>query len=124
MRDLTRGGLASGLIELAATSHHALEINETALPIHQDVSSACEILGFDPLYIANEGCFALFVPEAQTDTDPECVAPASTGPTGLPNRQGYSDRSARYGYPANRDGHQPGSGFIERGAIAEDMFDA
>lgn len=66
MRDLTRGGLASGLIELAATSHHAIDVNETALPIHQDVNSACEILGFDPLYIANEGCFALFVPEAQT----------------------------------------------------------
>ncbi len=65
MRDLTRGGLASGLIELAAASHHAFEINEIALPIHQDVNSACEILGFDPLYIANEGCFALFVPEAQ-----------------------------------------------------------
>ncbi|WP_432741609.1 hydrogenase expression/formation protein HypE [Methylobacter sp. G7] len=65
MRDLTRGGLASGLIELAVTSHHALEIDEAALPIHQDVSSACEILGFDPLYIANEGCFALFVPQAQ-----------------------------------------------------------
>lgn len=66
MRDLTRGGLASGLIELATTSHHAIEIDETALPIHQDVNSACEILGFDPLYIANEGCFALFVPEAQS----------------------------------------------------------
>lgn len=66
MRDLTRGGLASGLIELAVTSHHAIEINETALPIHQDVNSACEILGFDPLYIANEGCFALVVPEAQS----------------------------------------------------------
>lgn len=65
MRDLTRGGLASGLIELAASSHHAIKIDETALPIHQDVSSACEILGFDPLYIANEGCFALFVPQAQ-----------------------------------------------------------
>ncbi|MGZ5031225.1 MAG: hydrogenase expression/formation protein HypE [Methylobacter sp.] len=67
MRDLTRGGLASCLIELAATSHHAIEISEAALPIHQDVNSACEILGFDPLYIANEGCFALFVPEAQTE---------------------------------------------------------
>lgn len=66
MRDLTRGGLASGLIELAVTSHHAIEIEETAVPIRQDVNSACEILGFDPLYIANEGCFALFVPEAQT----------------------------------------------------------
>jgi len=67
MRDLTRGGLASCLIELAATSRHAMEIDEAALPIHQDVNSACEILGFDPLYIANEGCFALFVPEAQTE---------------------------------------------------------
>jgi len=66
MRDLTRGGLASCLIELASTSRHHIEINETALPIHQDVNSACEILGFDPIYIANEGCFALFVPEAQT----------------------------------------------------------
>jgi hydrogenase expression/formation protein HypE len=67
MRDLTRGGLASCLIELASTSQHHIEINETALPIHQDVNSACEILGFDPVYIANEGCFALFVPEAQTE---------------------------------------------------------
>ncbi|NOS74515.1 MAG: hydrogenase expression/formation protein HypE [Methyloglobulus sp.] len=67
MRDLTRGGLASCLIELAAASGHAIEINETALPIQHDVSSACEILGFDPLYIANEGCFALFVAEAQTE---------------------------------------------------------
>jgi hydrogenase expression/formation protein HypE len=67
MRDLTRGGLASGLIELATASKHQFEIKETALPIQQDVLSACEILGFDPLYIANEGCFALFVPAAQTE---------------------------------------------------------
>lgn len=66
MRDLTRGGLASNLIELAATSGHAIEINETALPIQPDVDSACEILGFDPVYIANEGCFVLFVSEVQT----------------------------------------------------------
>jgi hydrogenase expression/formation protein HypE len=64
MRDLTRGGLASAMIELATTSSHHIEIDETALPIQADVNSACEILGFDPLYIANEGCFALFVPEA------------------------------------------------------------
>ena len=66
LRDLTRGGLASALIELATTSRHAIEINETALPVHADVQSACEVLGFDPLYIANEGCFALFVPEQAT----------------------------------------------------------
>lgn len=68
MRDLTRGGLASGMIELAAASKHHFEISELALPIQQEVNSACEILGFDPLYIANEGCFALFVPESQTES--------------------------------------------------------
>jgi hydrogenase expression/formation protein HypE len=67
MRDLTRGGLASCLIELATTSRHHIEINESVLTMQQDVNSACEILGFDPLYIANEGCFALFVSEAQTE---------------------------------------------------------
>jgi hydrogenase expression/formation protein HypE len=67
MRDLTRGGLASGLIELATTSQHHFEIKETSLPVQDDVKSACEILGFDPLYIANEGCFALFVPESDSE---------------------------------------------------------
>ena len=67
MRDLTRGGLASGLIELACASHSAFDIDEPALPIHADVQSACEILGFDPWYIANEGCFVLFVPATQTE---------------------------------------------------------
>ncbi len=67
LRDLTRGGLSSGLIELAATSGHHIEIDEFALPIHEDVHSACEILGFDPLYIANEGCCLLFVPENQAE---------------------------------------------------------
>lgn len=67
MRDLTRGGLASCLIELATTSNHRFEISETVIPIRQAVTSVCEILGFDPLYIANEGCFVLFVPEAQTE---------------------------------------------------------
>ncbi len=67
MRDLTRGGLASSLIELAISSKHHFEINETSLPVQDDVKSACEILGFDPLYIANEGCFVLFVPESDSE---------------------------------------------------------
>ena len=62
MRDLTRGGLASTLIELAITAKVHMEIRQEDLPIHNDVQSLCEILGFDPLYIANEGCFALIVP--------------------------------------------------------------
>lgn len=67
LRDLTRGGLASGLLELATTSKHAIEIQETELPILENVQSACDILGFDPLYIANEGCFALFLPKNQAN---------------------------------------------------------
>lgn len=67
MRDLTRGGLASGLIELASTARQHFEITETSLPVNQDVNSACEILGFDPIYIANEGAFVLFVPEQQSE---------------------------------------------------------
>jgi hydrogenase expression/formation protein HypE len=79
MRDLTRGGLASGLIELATASKHQFELNETALPIQQDVNSACEILGFDPLYIANESCFALFVPESHTE---QCLSVLQHHPLG------------------------------------------
>jgi len=67
LRDLTRGGLAAALIELAATAQQHIEISEAALPINGNVKSACEILGFDPVYIANEGAFIAFVPEAQTE---------------------------------------------------------
>ena len=61
MRDLTRGGLASTLIELASSANLVFEIQQSEIPVHEDVRSLCEILGFDPLYIANEGCFALCV---------------------------------------------------------------
>ena len=64
MRDLTRGGLASALVEITEASGHPIEINEVAIPVREDVRGACEILGFDPLYLANEGRFALFVPES------------------------------------------------------------
>jgi len=66
MRDLTRGGLSSALIELADTANCLIEIDENTLPIRDDVQSACEILGLDPMFIANEGCFVLFIPEQDT----------------------------------------------------------
>lgn len=68
LRDLTRGGLASCLIELAHSANVHIEITETSLPIIEPVRTACELLGFDPLYIANEGCFALFLPPEQVDS--------------------------------------------------------
>jgi hydrogenase expression/formation protein HypE len=61
LRDLTRGGLASGLVEIATAAKLHLHIQEQAIPINEDVRGACEILGLDPLYVANEGCFAAFV---------------------------------------------------------------
>mgnify|MGYP000583810843 CR=1 FL=1 len=67
LRDLTRGGLASALIEIAETARLNLLIEESAIPVREDVRAACEILGFDPLYVANEGRMAVFVPEAQVE---------------------------------------------------------
>ncbi len=64
LRDLTRGGLASALNEIAATAGVQVDIEEDAVPVRDDVRGACEILGLDPLYVANEGRFAAFVPEA------------------------------------------------------------
>jgi hydrogenase expression/formation protein HypE len=63
LRDLTRGGLSSGLIEIAETAQLRISIDELAIPVREDVTGACEILGLDPLYLANEGRFIAIVPE-------------------------------------------------------------
>lgn len=63
MRDLTRGGLATALIEIAQTSKLSININETEITVREDVKGACEILGLDPMYVANEGRFVVFVKE-------------------------------------------------------------
>jgi len=55
MRDPTRGGLATSLNELAMQSGVGINIEENKIPVHEAVNAACELLGFDPLYVANEG---------------------------------------------------------------------
>ncbi|MCC6273968.1 MAG: hydrogenase expression/formation protein HypE [Deltaproteobacteria bacterium] len=67
MRDLTRGGLATALVEIAEASGLGIAIEEAAVPVCEPVRGACEILGLDPLYVANEGRFALFIPETQAE---------------------------------------------------------
>jgi hydrogenase expression/formation protein HypE len=67
IRDATRGGLATLLNEVAAASHVAIEIDEALTPIREHVKGFCEILGLDPLYLANEGKVAVFVPAEQSD---------------------------------------------------------
>jgi hydrogenase expression/formation protein HypE len=67
LRDLTRGGLASALVEIAEAAQLHVSIQETAIPVREDVRGACEILGFDPLYVANEGRFIAFVAAHDAD---------------------------------------------------------
>jgi len=62
LRDPTRGGLATTLKEIALSSKATIEINEEDIPIHEGVRAACEILGYDPLYLANEGKLVAFIP--------------------------------------------------------------
>lgn len=65
MRDLTRGGLTSVLNEIAEAAHLTLDVEEKLIPVREDVRAACEILGLDPLQVACEGRFALFLPEGE-----------------------------------------------------------
>lgn len=67
LRDLTRGGLASALNEIAETARLQINLEEKNIPVREDVHGACEILGLDPLYIANEGRFIAFVPPAEAE---------------------------------------------------------
>jgi hydrogenase expression/formation protein HypE len=61
MRDPTRGGLATTLVELCEDFHFTMEIDEASIPARSDVQGACDILGYDPLYLANEGKVVIIV---------------------------------------------------------------
>jgi hydrogenase expression/formation protein HypE len=64
LRDPTRGGVASALNEIADVSRTGIVLDEAAIPVRDDVRGACEILGLDPLYVANEGkCLAVVAPD-------------------------------------------------------------
>jgi hydrogenase expression/formation protein HypE len=63
LRDPTRGGVASALNEIAEASRVGIEIDESLLPVPDDVRAACEVLGLDPLYVANEGILLAFAAE-------------------------------------------------------------
>jgi hydrogenase expression/formation protein HypE len=67
LRDLTRGGLGSALVELSESAGLEFVVEETRIAVREDVRAACEILGFDPLYVANEGRFVAFVLDGQAE---------------------------------------------------------
>jgi hydrogenase expression/formation protein HypE len=69
LRDLTRGGLASALNEIADDMGVGMELDEAAVPVSDEVAAACEVLGLDPFYVANEGRLVAFVaPDAAEET--------------------------------------------------------
>lgn len=67
LRDLTRGGLATSLVEISGTAKLRIRFDEEAVPVGEEVRGACEVLGLDPLYVANEGRFVAFVPAGEAD---------------------------------------------------------
>jgi hydrogenase expression/formation protein HypE len=67
LRDPTRGGLATALCEIALSSNVGIRLEEAEIPVREEVRGACELLGFDPLYVACEGRFLAIVPGAQVD---------------------------------------------------------
>jgi len=67
LRDLTRGGLAAALCEIADHARVGIELDEASIPVSDQVSGACELLGLDPLYVANEGRLAAIVPAEAAD---------------------------------------------------------
>jgi hydrogenase expression/formation protein HypE len=73
LRDLTRGGLASALNEIAMAAKVGVRIDERRVLVREDVRGACEILGFDPLYVANEGRFVAFVPPRDAERTVEIL---------------------------------------------------
>ena len=67
LRDLTRGGLASALVEISQAAGVSIALDESSIPVAEEVQGACELLGLDPLHVANEGRFVAFVPRDAAD---------------------------------------------------------
>lgn len=79
MRDPTRGGVATALNEIAKQSDVAITIQEDAVPVRNEVQGACELLGFDPLYVANEGKFLTLLPQDQAEAALDAMRALPTG---------------------------------------------
>jgi len=73
LRDLTRGGLGTALVEIAGSSRKHIRIEQTRVPVGPAVQGACELLGFDPLFVANEGRFVAFVAESDAPRAVEII---------------------------------------------------
>ena len=100
MRDATRGGVASVLNELARASGVAMIVNEAAVPVDPAVAGASELLGIDPLYVANEGKFVAFVAPEAAD---EALAALRSVPGLRARRRDRRGQDGAAGHGAGRD---------------------
>ena len=117
LRDLTRGGLAMGLQELADAGGWWFRIEEQELPITEAVACSCRILGLDPLHLASEGRFVAFVAAPQTDAALAVLAPLGgrligtvIGPTG----SGAGEVVVRTSLETERRQHPPTGELLPR----------
>ena len=94
LRDLTRGGLASAVIEIAEAANVAITLDERAIPVDGVVQGACEVLGLDPMYVANEGRFVAFVGARDSERALAVLRahPGATGPCRIGTVQGPRPR--------------------------------
>lgn len=95
LRDLTRGGLGSVLNEIASQAKFEIEIEDKSIVVLEEVRGVCEILGFDPLYVANEGRFAAFIKKEDSEkalnilkSYPECENASVIGEVKEKNKNG------------------------------------
>lgn len=79
LRDPTRGGLGTALNEIAESSQVGVQIDEAAIPIQKEVAGMCELLGIDPLYVANEGKLFTVVPAVSAEAVLACIKKDSLG---------------------------------------------
>ncbi len=103
LRDPTRGGLASTLNELAAQSGVGISLDEDAIPVRTEVAAACELLGLDPLYVANEGKLICICAEADAEAllaamraHPLCVDAARIGSV-IADHHGFVQMQTAFG---------------------------
>lgn len=79
LRDLTRGGLAAALVEIARAAGCALHVERGAVPVADNVAGACELLGLDPLFVANEGRMLVVVPAEAAQAALACLRESEVG---------------------------------------------
>lgn len=79
LRDPTRGGVATSLNEIAEASGLMVEVNDQDIPVHKEVAAACEIMGLDPMYLANEGKCLVLVDAKQADIALQLIQSTAVG---------------------------------------------